>query len=134
MRTTKALPTLSDDGRYLAYVSNLKRKPRRDLWDLVAGRTTAVTTSPQDQSHPLFTAHGSRIAFAEYRTGTAFRVFSQAVPEGIAQLVAEPADARFDQLTDDGRYVTWHGGSEPVIRVLDLTTNTKAIILRAQPH
>jgi eukaryotic-like serine/threonine-protein kinase len=130
----KALPTLSDDGRYLAYVSNLSGNRHVYLRDLVAGRTTAVTTSPQDQSHPLFTAHGSRIAFAEYPTGTPFKVFSQPVSGGIAQLVAEPADARFDQLTDDGRYVTWHGGSEPVIRVLDLTTNTKAIILRAQPR
>jgi len=98
-----------------------------------------MTTSPGSENYPLFTAHGSRVAYALYAPagspgGTPFKVFSHPATGGLPQLVSEPGAGRFDQVSDDGRFVAWHGGLEPVVRVQDLTTKTQAVILRAEPR
>jgi eukaryotic-like serine/threonine-protein kinase len=131
----KSLPDLSPDGRYLTFVT--MRSGNRDVYlrDLTIGRETAITTSPLGESHPLFTSHGSHVAYAQYPDpGKPFKVFTYPAAGGLPELMTEGADARFDQVSDDGRYVTWHGGREPVIEVQDLKTKTRAVILNAQPR
>jgi eukaryotic-like serine/threonine-protein kinase len=131
----KSLPDLSPDGRYLTFVTT--RSGNRDVYlrDLTTGRETAITTSPLGESHPLFTSHGSRVAYAQYLGGgKPFRVFTHPVVGGLPELMTEGAEARFDQVSDDGRYVVWHGGSEPVIEVQEAKTKTRAVILNAQPR
>jgi Tol biopolymer transport system component/predicted Ser/Thr protein kinase len=131
----KSLPDLSPDGRYLTFVTTRSGNLDAYLRDLTTGREAAITTSPMRESHPLFTSHGSHIAYAQYQgPNKPFRVFTYPVAGGLPELVTEPADGRFDQVSNDGRYVTWHGGAEPVIGVQDLKAGTQAVILRAEPR
>ncbi len=131
----KSLPDLSPDGRYLTFVTT--RSGNRDVYlrDLTTGRETAITTSPLGESHPLFTSHGSHVAYAQYPgSRKPFRVFTYPTAGGLPDMLTDGADARFDQVSDDGRYVTWHAGGEPVVEVQDLKTKTRAVILNAQPR
>jgi Tol biopolymer transport system component len=130
----KSLPDLSPDGRYLTFVTT--RSGNRDVYlrDLTNGRETPITTSPLGETYPLFTSHGSHVAYAQL-PGAAkpFRVFMYPVAGGLPELMTEGRDARFDQVSDDGRYVVWHGGNEPVIEVQDSKTKIRAVILSALP-
>jgi len=131
----KSLPDLSPDGRYLTFVTT--RSGNRDVYlqELTTGRESVVTTSPLGESHPLFTSHGSRVAYAQYPgPDKPFRVFTYPTAGGLPEFLSEGAEARFDQVSDDGRYVVWHGGAEPVIVVQEAKTKRQAVILSAQPR
>jgi eukaryotic-like serine/threonine-protein kinase len=131
----KSLPDLSPDGRYLTFVTTRSGNPDVYLRDLTTGRETAITTSPLRESHPLFTSRGSHVAYAQYLgSRKPFRVFTYPAVGGLPELMTEGAGARFDQVSDDGRYVIWHGDREPVIEVQDVKTKIRAVILDAQPR
>jgi Tol biopolymer transport system component len=136
----KFWPDVSPDDRYITYASS--RTGNLDVYmrDLVAGRETLLATSPKEESHPIFTARGSRIAYVQHFTpagtspsGGEANIFSLPLTGGTAQLVAHTTLGRFDQLSEDGRYVLWHTGIDPYLRVLEVATNTHHVILRTEP-
>jgi eukaryotic-like serine/threonine-protein kinase len=136
----KFWPDVSIDDRYITYASARSGNMDVYLRDLVAGRETLLATSPKDESHPIFTTHGTRIAYVQHFTPAgpgAIRgeanVFSHTLTGGSPQLVVHATLGRFDQLSDDGRYVVWHTGADPFLHLLEVATNTQHVILRTEP-
>ena len=62
----KSLPDISPDGRHLVYVSNRSGSDDVFVRDLATGRETAIAATALRESHPLFTARGTRVALAQY--------------------------------------------------------------------
>ena len=62
---------------------------------------------------------------------TSFKVLSYATSGGAPRLVAEVSAGRFDQLSEDGRFIARHAGREPVLTVHDLTTKAEEVVVRA---
>lgn len=46
-------------------------------------------------------------------------------------MMTDAGIGRFDQVSDDGRYVLSHSSGEPAARVLDLRDKTNAVVLRS---
>jgi Tol biopolymer transport system component len=142
---TEQWPDVSVDDRYLAYVSSRSGNPDVYMRDLQTGRETPLATSPLEDLYAIFTAHGTRVAYAQYVStdhlrmaglrvpGEAVKVFTHATVGGVPQLVAQTPLGRFDQLSEDGRYITWHSAADPFVRVFDVATNTHHVILRGAP-
>ena len=59
-------PSISDDGRKLAYVSD--RSGNRDIWlrDLATGEDTSVTIDPADERRGTISPDGSKVAFVRW--------------------------------------------------------------------
>ena len=131
----KSLPDLSPDGRYVIFVQNRSGSDDVLVRDLSTGRETAIASTPLRESHPLFTAGGTQVALAQYvqpaPATPGFKVFSYPTIGGAPQLRAEISAGRFDQLSEDGRFVVRHAGPEPALTVYDLTTKAEEIIVRA---
>ena len=128
----KSLPDISPDGQRLIYVSNRSGNDDVFMRDLATGRETAIAATALREAHPLFTAGGTRVAFAQYAdTPPTFKVFSFPTSGGAARLLADISSGRFDQVSEDGRFVVRHAGPEPALTVYDLTTKAEEIIVRA---
>jgi Tol biopolymer transport system component len=133
----KSSPAVSPDGRYLAYHSSQSGSEDTYLLHMATGRETALTTSPANESHASFMTGGSQIVYAQYQTETnapayrLFKLFSHPTNGGLPKLVTDAGIGRFDQVSDDGRYVLSHSGPEPVAQVLDLRDKTVAVVLRS---
>jgi WD40-like Beta Propeller Repeat len=55
-------PDISRDGKLLAFASNRSGNFDIRVKDLSIGQETAVTSSPADEAHPVFSADGSKLA------------------------------------------------------------------------
>ncbi len=134
--SAKVLPEISIDGRYLTYMS--RRTGNQDVYlrDMTTGRDVAIGASAEIENHPSFFAGGSRVAYAQMSgvPGSPFKLYVRPTGAGLSQQLTEGIVGRFDQVSDDSRYVVWHGGAEPVVGVRDLTTKIDADILRALPR
>ncbi len=101
-------PSLSADGRLLAYASTRSGRADRDIWvqQMAGGTPLRVTEDPAEDTDPDLSADGSRIVFrSERRGGGAYLVSALGGP---ARLIAP--DARDPKLSPDGTTVAYWTG------------------------
>jgi Tol biopolymer transport system component/DNA-binding winged helix-turn-helix (wHTH) protein len=116
----EATPTISPNGRMLAYGSTVLN--HEDIWlkDLQTGKEVALANTPVAEWHPQISHDGSRIAYTvQDRAEHAIYV----VPStgGKATQVASESGWIFDW-TPDNRYLLYHPkeGDHPDLKCLDL--------------
>ena len=94
-------PDISRDGKWLAFASN-RNSSTFDVRvkDLSTGHEKAVTFSPVNESHPVFSADGSKLAHDIWtRTG------DQNIR--VVNLGARSGESRTENLCDDDCFVPW---------------------------
>jgi len=130
----ESLPSLSADGSLAVFVSN--RLGHTDVWikDLVTGKESPLTATPEEKYAAVISPNGREVYFSMVRSGRRgiYRVPSAGgVPEQVAEGVFYPTD-----VSSDGRFVILQyrfdaprqsdTGTEPAtIGVLDTTTGAK---------
>ncbi len=116
-RSGRALGTLGNPGNHFALaispdggraVVETQLSPNADLWvyDLASGAGTRVTTSPQDDSQPMWSPDGTQIAFATRMNGPHYEVAAVRADGSAAPrvLIKDPShDVWAVQWIDGGR-------------------------------
>jgi Tol biopolymer transport system component len=107
-----SLPTLSDDGRKLAFLST--RLGNQDVWlrNLESGHESALTTTAEDETLPVIAHDGARVAYA-VRKGATMGVLVVSTDGGAPELLCEACGAPTDW-SHDGRTLLFqlNAGSE----------------------
>lgn len=101
-------PTLSPDGRFVAFASDRSGRGDLDIWvqQVPAGTPLRLTNNPADDSMPDFSADGSQIVFRSERNGGGIYVTS-ALGGGERLIVPEGRSPRF---SPDGKRVAYWSG------------------------
>jgi len=124
-------PSISRDGRKLAYVSD--RSGSRDIWlrDLATGEDTAVTIGPADDLRGTISPDGSRVAFVRTeQEGHNLHVLdlgqetSRSLAEGVASML---------DWTPDGKKVLYYTPPPLRIRTVDAETGEQAEVELKHP-
>jgi serine/threonine protein kinase/Tol biopolymer transport system component len=129
------LPTISDNGRVLAFVSARLGNP--DVWlkDLVTGKETALTSTPQEEAYALMTHDGQRVLYAFFARPAHPAILSVPVTGGLPEKICDECGAPTD-VSVDGRFIVlqyipeWSQRSRATIAVLDRSTGKQAEILQ----
>jgi serine/threonine protein kinase len=115
MRITQDLaddydPSLSADGKTLAFRS--RRAGRFDVFvkNLVTGQETAVTSTPQDD-YPVISPDGSKVAYSFHQDGKT-PIFVAAVSGGSPELVCDDC-GEVEQWAPDGRDLLFVTARDP---------------------
>jgi len=101
-------PTVSPDGKLLAYASDRSGEGNLDIWvqQLAGGDPVRLTRDPTDDHQPSFSADGSRIAFRSERDGGGVYVIGSL--GGEERLIAKGGrNPRFSPV--DNRIIFWIG-------------------------
>ena len=103
-------PSITPDGR--AMVFNSRRSGNWDVWakDLVTGRETALTSTPQNEENPRISPDGARIIYrvAQEKTTTTYLIPAAG---GLPQKVTEDCRGVFPWDFDNRRFIcTGPGG------------------------
>ena len=104
-------PTLSPDGKWLAFASDRSGDGNLDIWLQQVGRgeTIRLTTDPADDSEPDFSPDGTRIVFRSDRGGGGLYVVSTL--GGAATKIADRG--RRPRFSPDGsRIAYWVAGTD----------------------
>ena len=92
-------PSLSVDGRYVAFSSN--QSGQKNIWlrEVATGKESQSARSPLVQRYPVINASGSRIAYRAYENGK--RVVYVSPPGGVPEMVCEGCARPQDTLARD---------------------------------
>ena len=93
------LPTLSADGKTLAFLSNRSGNPHVWLKHLVSGRDTALTAAPGQEDFPVLSRDGSEVLYSvkEHSKPSLYRMaVRDGVPEPLCQGCGYPTDCARD--------------------------------------
>src|SRR5262249_34230249 len=112
-------PTISPDGRFLAFVSDRDGRQRIWLQRLDAGSEAGFAGGPDEA--PRFSPDGSQVLFTRIQDGAA-TLFRVGLLGGEAHKVI--ADASNGDWSPDGKQVTF-------VRWLDVTSQARAAIMAA---
>ena len=101
-------PSLSLDGRLLAYASTRSGRGDLDIWvqQMPGGSPLRVTEDPADDSDPDLSADGSRVVFRSERNGGG--AYMASALGGPARLIAP--EARQPRLSPDGGAIAYWTG------------------------
>ena len=101
-----AAPSLSRDGRYVAF--HLVRDGNPDIWwlELPRGGPSRLTTDPAADYSPKWSPDGRRVVFASTRSGV-YDLYQQSTtnPEGAEVLLATPQNKSPTDWSRDGRFI-----------------------------
>ena len=105
--------TLSPDGRSVAFSATLDFN--RDIWihDLARDLRTRLTTAPDVDYMPVWSANGDELAFSSDRRGMDYDIFRQRV-DGTGEpevLVGTPAREAAGDWSRDGKYLIYRRNS-----------------------
>lgn len=115
-------PTLSPDGRKLAFVST--RSGHQDIWikDLESGRETALTVTPEIEYLPVFSPDGSKVAYAVGDDRKKWDVYAMPSGGGVAEKLCDDCGTIYDW-SRDGKWVILRSRAQPRrLRLLSLTS------------
>jgi eukaryotic-like serine/threonine-protein kinase len=104
-----AFPTLSRDGKLLAYSSDRRSEGNLDIWvQQIGGEPLRLTTDPADDTEPGFSPDGTKIVYRSERQGGGVYV----VPTfgGAPHLVAK--GGRDPHFSPDGTYILYWTGED----------------------
>jgi len=121
-------PSLSADGRYVAFASDQSGHLNIWLRELATGKETQVARSQLVQRYPIINASGSRIAFSEYENGKRFVYVSS--PGGAPEMWCEGC-VRAQDWSRDGKSLLTYGfeGSLFQLNSLDVVSHQRAVLL-----
>lgn len=127
-RARRENPSLSANGRYVAFVSD--QSGQKNIWlrELATGKETQVARSPLVQRYPVINASGSRIAFSEYENGKRFVYVSSS--GGAPEMWCEGC-VRAQDWSRDGKSLLTYGfeGSPFQLNSLDVVSHQRAVLL-----
>jgi len=121
-------PSLSNNGRYLAFASN--QFGQLNVWvrELATGKESSVSgSSPFAQRYPLINASGARVAFSVYEKEK--RTLYIAAPGGAPEKLCEGCLQATDWSRDE-KTVIVQGGNPFQINVLDLSSHLQTPLLK----
>jgi Tol biopolymer transport system component len=107
-------PALSRDEKKLVVCRLDLQLGTRDLWlfDLVRGTSSRLTFDPAEETNPLWSPDGSRVAFSSSSKGTMDIYQKAATGAGDAQLLRESRDPKITMdWSPDGRYILYASGN-----------------------
>jgi Tol biopolymer transport system component/DNA-binding winged helix-turn-helix (wHTH) protein len=124
---TRENPSLSADGRYVAFAST--QSGQKNIWlrELATGRESQVARSPFVQRYPVINASGSRIAFSVWENGK--RLLYASTPGGVPEMLCQGC-SRAQDWSHDGKSLLAFGGSPFQFFVLDLASHRQTTLLR----
>ena len=101
---------LSPDGKLIAVTRQDPGAPGADIWvlDWQRGVSTRLTLDPADDTNPVWSPDGRRIAFTSYRKGNADIYVKNA--NGVGEetpLLESSADESVEDWSKDGRYIAY---------------------------
>jgi len=119
-------PSLSNNGRYVAFASD--QSGRMNIWirDLVTGKESSVARSSFVQRFPVINASGTKVAFSEYEENK--RVVYASAPGGTPEKLCEGC-LRATDWSRDEKAVLVFGGNPYQINVLDLVSHQQTPLL-----
>jgi Tol biopolymer transport system component len=120
-------PSLSRNGRYLAFASNQSGQTNIWLRDLTTGKESIMAGSPLQQNFPVIDADGSRIAYGVYEKDK--RVVYVAAPGGAPDRLCEGCLRATDWSRDEKTLLTF-GGNPYQIDLLDLASHRRTLVLK----
>ncbi|HYW42856.1 MAG TPA: protein kinase [Bryobacteraceae bacterium] len=120
-------PSLSSDGRYVAFASN--QSGRLNIWrrDTAAGKESSVASSSFVQRFPVSNASGARIAYSSYEQDK--RVVYVSAPGGAPEKLCEGC-LRATDWSRDEKILIMFGGNPYQINLLDLASHQQTPLLK----
>ncbi len=128
--TTDRWPTLSADGRKLAFLSTRAGNP--DVWlkELPGGAEVALTTTPSAEESPLISPDGSRVAFSAPE-GQKYSIYVAATTGGVPDKLCEGCGRRLWDWSPDGKYLAYQPpGGAPRIGLLEAASGRAVELLQ----
>src|ERR1035437_8834834 len=120
-------PSLSNNGRYVAFASN--QPGRETIWrrDLPTGKESSVASASVVQRFPVSSASGARIAFSVYEKDK--RVVYVSAPGGAPEKLCEGCLRATDWSRDEKTLLVF-GGNPYQINVLDVASHRQTPLLK----
>lgn len=125
-RARRENPSLSGDGRYVAFASNQSGPLNIWLRELATGSESQVASSQLVQRYPIVNASGGRIAFSVFENGKRFVYMS--TPGGVPEIVCEGC-VRAADWSGDGKSLLAFGGSPFHFYAIDVASRRKTVFL-----
>jgi Tol biopolymer transport system component len=124
---TEWQPSLSQNGRYLVFLSD--RSGVGNVWirELATGKESSIANSLSVQGFPLSNASGSRVAFSAYEKDK--RVLYVSVPGGTPERLCEGCLRATDWSRDEKSLLVF-GGDPYQINALDLASHQQRPLLK----
>ena len=97
-------PSVSSDGRKLAFLSNRKGNYNPWVLDLKSGAESSVVISSQDQMWPRISPDGSKVAYTESRIGSYEHLYAPA-GGGAPEVLCQDCGPVISDWTSDGKKV-----------------------------
>ena len=121
-------PSLSNNGRYLAFASD--QAGQLNIWmrDLATGKESSVAGSSFAQRFPVINASGARIAFSVYEKDNK-RVVYVSAPGGAPEKLCEGC-LRATDWSRDEKTLLMFGGNPYQINVLDVASHRQTPLLK----
>ena len=120
-------PDVSADGKKLAFASN--RSGNFDIWlkDLKDGKEIRLTVTPSDETWPVMSANGLRVAYGVVEDQKV-AIYVSDSRGGMPEKVCEDC-GRFDDWSADGKKMLYHLGQPRRVVMLEVDSGRKRDLL-----
>jgi serine/threonine protein kinase len=124
-------PSLSNNGRYVAFASGQSGQTNIWIRDLGTGKESIVASSPFLQAYPVINASGSKVAFSVYEKDG--RDVYVSAPGGTPEKLCEGCLRATDWSRDEKSLLVF-GGDPYQINLLDLASHQQTPLLTLSKH